>query len=93
MSRAVSQLEDGEELSEEDVTEIAKKVRSTFGGEKKAQTSVTESGSKKAPGNPGEVSLDQFCSMSIAAKSKLYSEQPELYNELFSQAKAAKKLL
>lgn len=92
MSKKLESLEEGEELSEEGLAEIVAKV--TKKGP--ANTSTKEDGKgdgKKAPaGQADGVTLDQFLAMGMLAKSKLYSEKPEIYNALLAEAKQ-KKLL
>ncbi len=83
-------LGDDEELTQEDLAELAKEAR----GRQNPVTSTTSVPGNKSP-NPqasGEVTLDQFVQMSITDKSLLYTKNPDLYNRLFSEAKA-KKLL
>ena len=95
MSDAVSQLKEGEELSDEQLAEIlaeAKKGRSKGA----ANTTVGKGKSGKEeppPGNSKEVTLDQFCKMSITEKSNLYLKNPDKYAELRDEAKSKKRLV
>ena len=95
VSKAVNALGDEEELSEEQLLEIAGKV-------KKASKSGANTGLKSGdgkgkgpdpkPGESGEISLDDFCHMGIIEKSKLYDKNPEKYKALFSEAKLKKRI-
>lgn len=97
VTKATSELEDGEELSDEALEAIVAKVKKT-GGKGSANTSV---GGKKGkdgkeapkPGESNEVSLDEFCRMSITEKSKLWEKHPDTYQQLMTQARAKKRLV
>lgn len=89
-------LEEGEELSEDDLAAIVKEAKGRSG--KKATTTVGSGkpGSKEpapATGDEGEITLDQFCSMSITEKSKLYEKNPDTYESLAKAAKAQRRLI
>lgn len=93
VTKAVNGLEDGDELSDEALTEIVAKVR---GGKGKANTGLGKEGKGgKAPGGQqtGEVTLDKFCRMSMMEKSKLYNDNEALYLELMKEAKSKKRLV
>ncbi len=93
MSRELSNLGDGEELTDESHEQIIGKVKG-FGGGKAAaaSTSVTPKGSTPPPDGKGETSADQFSKMTTTEKGELYRKNPDLYNRVFQEAKA-KKLL
>lgn len=90
MQKKLDSLEEGAELSEEELTEVLTQVK----GKGKATTSTTGDGGKggkdKKPGSDDSVTLDQFVSMGMVAKSKLYNEKPELYNALMAEARSKK---
>lgn len=94
ISKATSQLDEGEELSDEALAEIVGKVKKAKGS---ANSSV--SGGKDGKGDPppgddkGDISLDQFCRMTITQKSDLYLKKPDLYKRLKDEAKSKKRLV
>jgi hypothetical protein len=98
VTEAAQDLEEGEELSDEDIALIATKVKKMTGGKTVAKTSVS---GKKASGNSEEspdpdesddVTLDQFCAMNITQKTKLHSEDPASYQRLFTEAVRKRRL-
>ncbi len=97
ITKAVGALEDGEELSDEDLAEIVAKCKAQ--GKTSANSSVKGKGKDgkgkedPAPGDDKEISLDQFLRMTITEKSNLYLKQPDVYKQLASEAKAKKKLV
>lgn len=93
ITKATSELEEDEELSEEALAEIVAKVKKA-GGKSGSTTSVAGGGkTPPKPGSSGQISLDQFVRMSITEKSKLYTDKPDLYNALMAEAKAKKRLV
>ncbi len=95
VAKAVDGLEEGAELSEEQLAEIATKVKKA--GKGKASTSTKggngkEGGEPPPPGASGEVSLDAFVAMTITEKSQLYEKQPEVYKKLFEEARSKKRI-
>lgn len=91
--KATSELEEGEELDDEVLKQIV--VKSRKHGKMAANTSVDEEKGKKPPppGGGKEISLDQFCLMSMMEKDKLFREQPEVCQALMKEARAKKKLV
>lgn len=87
MSKKLNSLEEGAEMTEEDLTEILGGLKTRSGGKSPANTST---GGQQKP-NPeqkgGEVNLEQFVKMGMMDKSKLFQTKPELYNSLLMQAK------
>lgn len=92
VTKATSELGEGEELEDDKLAEIVGKVK-LAGKKPAASTSVTGDDGKKKPGSDGQISLEKFCSMSITEKSALYVKDQGLYTELFQQAKAKRKLV
>lgn len=86
IEKELGSLKEGEQLSQEAIEEIAKKVRVKSAP---SATSVTDGeGGPKIPSNKdGEVTIDEFKDMSMGQKSALYSKDPALYNRLMNQAK------
>ena len=94
VAKGVGELEEGEELSEDAMTAIVTKV--TKAGKGKANTSVGTGdgkGKKPAGDKDGEVTLAKFITMSITEKSKLYTDNVDLYTSLITEAKRQKKLV
>lgn len=97
VNKATGSLEEGEELTDEALKEIVQKVKKAAKGGG-ANTTVNGKDGKGGnnsppPGSSGEISLDKFCKMSIAEKSKLFSENQALYETLVKEAKLKKKLV
>ncbi len=97
VAKAVGELEEGEELSDEAMTAIVTKV-GQGAGKGSANTSVGTGGKggKGAPDpkqTPGEVTLAKFIRMTITEKSALYEKNRDLYVSLLAEAKAQKKLV
>jgi hypothetical protein len=85
----LSELEEGEELSDEDLAEIAKEVKG-MGGNAPSSTGVNsggQGGGGKAPSKGDEMTVEQFGQMSLTEKSALYQKNPKEYERLFSAAK------
>lgn len=90
MSKALDSLADGEEMTEEQLQEIIAKVK-PIGSKGNGNTSVDDKNAgKKDPAGQTGTTLEQFMAMSITQKSKLYSEKPDVYNALMSEAKTKK---
>ncbi len=88
MMKRLDSLEEGEELSEEDFTEILVKVKK---GNGQGNTSVGGGDQKnKDPKGSGAVTVEQFTRMGMIEKSRLYNEKPEVYNSLMKQAREKK---
>lgn len=93
ITKRTSEMEEGEELSDEDLAAIVTKVKKAGG--KPASTTVggKGAGGSPKPGDKGEVSFEQFCAMGILAKSKFYEANPTKYTEFATLAKAKRKLI
>lgn len=100
-------LGDGEALSDEVIAQVAQKAKGAqapqdtntsvhFNG-KKGDGDVNNNNQQKPPqGNTGsqdKVTLEQFVTMSMMEKSKLYQEDQAHYNALLAQAKEKKILV
>ena len=82
-------LEEGAEIPEERILEIAKEAKQMFagGGQGGGGTGVG-AGKKPAPGeNADSISAAQFAKMNPGEKSALYTKNPNLYSKLFNEAK------
>lgn len=97
ISKATSELEEGDELDDEALKAIVLKVKKQ--GKGPANSTVTGGqdgkggGSAPAPGGSGQMTLEKFCSLSIAEKSILFQKNPDEYANFMSQARAKKKLV
>ncbi len=87
-------LEEGEELGEEQLTEIIAKVKATGnGGEPKKKASGIGSGGNPPPDGKGDApTLESFVKMNTGEKSALYMKNPTLYNSLFAEANTKRML-
>lgn len=97
VQEASSQLKDDEELSDEALKLIVADVRKRGSG-KSASTSVGGGGKGKDENpNPedkgGAVKLDDFVRMNFSEKTKLYGQNPDLYNQLVAEAKRTNRLI
>jgi hypothetical protein len=94
LQKKFAAMEDDAELTDEDLAEIVEKAKGFGGGEGSGipnKTSVNPQNSGKAPtGGKGQVTLEQFVSMSMADKSELYGRNPALYDQLMTQANSKK---
>lgn len=90
MEKAVEKLDEGQELSDDQLAELVKKAKAQGGVS--SDSSVDDTGGDgKPPKNPdssGDMTLEQFCALNIIEKSSLYRTKPDVYNRLVSQAKA-----
>lgn len=96
VTKAASSLDEGEELSDEDLAGIVLKVKKA--GKGAANSSVgtgngNAGGAAPKPGQSGQITLERFCGMTILEKSKLYETNQSLYTELMQQARSKKKLV
>ena len=91
VGKRLNEMEEGEELSEEDLDAIAQRARGMGGAS--PNTSIDGEGTSPEPGAQSqEVSLEEFVTMSVMAKSQLYQKNPQLYDQLKKQEAAARKL-
>lgn len=89
VSKKLNTLGEGEEITEEDLDEIAKQAR---GVGATPTTSVDGKGQNPDPTQPtGGISLEEFQAMGIMERSKLYGRDPKLYDRLKAQEEAARK--
>ena len=93
LSKRFDSLEEGEELTEEDLQEIVQKSQSISGGKQNPASTGVGSGSKVPAGaSKGSVTPEMFAAMSLTEKSKIYTDDSALYSRLLTEAKA-KRLL
>lgn len=91
MSKKFDSLEEGQEMTEEDLEAILGQLKSR--SQKAPANTSAGTGTKpdNASGKDG-VTLEQFVKMGMMEKSKLYQTKPDLYASLLSEARN-KKLL
>jgi hypothetical protein len=88
MDKAVNSLEEGQELSEENLLEVIQKAKGFNATMDNTNTSVDGADGENDPeGQQGVVTLEQFSNMSVVEKSELYRKNPAVYNQLMSQAR------
>jgi len=95
IAKAAGSLGEDEELDEEAIAGLVKKVKSS-GDPSGTSTSITpsgEGGDTPPPDKSGDVNLDKFCNMSMVQKSKLFESNRALYDKLMSEAKQARRLV
>lgn len=85
MGKALEALEEGQEMTEDELTEIISGIKSKSG--KGVASSSTKDGQKPPPAKDGEVTQEEFNRYSITQKSKLYQTNPALYDKLVKNAK------
>jgi hypothetical protein len=86
MDKAVNSLEEGQELSEEQLLEVIQRSKGFNQTMDNANSSVDGQAGQAPEGNQG-TTLEQFLKMNVVQKSELYRNKPEIYNSLFAQAK------
>jgi hypothetical protein len=79
-------LEEGQELTDEDMAEIVSKVKLTSKA-MGSSTSVTSSVQAADSNTQKALSVESFAKMSIAEKSLLFSKDPNTYNTLMAAAR------
>jgi hypothetical protein len=88
MGKALEALEEGQEMSEEQLAEIISGVKvQSVSSKGPANSTTTKDDQKKPADGSKKISQEEFNKMGIMARSKLFQENKELYNELMSNAK------
>lgn len=89
LKEKIDALEEGEELSEEEIEAVAAQVMSYTGSKKKTSTGVDDSkGGKKDPEEDAEeVTQEQFNKMGLMQRNKLFTENKDLYVKLLAGSK------
>ena len=89
INEALSELEEGAELTEEQLDEIVTDVRAR--SPKPANTSVegtaNQSATPQTAQGSDEISVEQFAKMGLGEKSSLFQKNQDLYNRLSAAAK------
>lgn len=88
MGKAVNGLEEGQELSEEDLLQVIQKSKGFNATMDDSNTSVDGNNGNNDPNQQsGEITLSSFTNMSVVEKSELYRKNPAVYNSLMKQAR------
>ncbi len=88
LNSAGEKLKEGEELSAEQVAEIAQEAKSRGVGAN-GPTSVDPANPPPPIGGDGQVTVEQFSAMTINEKSALFAKNKPLYDQLLAQARQA----
>lgn len=83
----LNELEEGEELTDEDLEEIAQEVKGMGGSTNKPNSTGLGGKKNPPPGSGDSMTVEQFAKMSLTEKSQLYTKNPKEYDRLFSAAK------
>lgn len=86
LASKMEQLEEGEELSDEDLEEVVKDVRTVSAKKGSGSSGVNASG-KKADEGAGDITVEKFAKMNLGERSEIYTKNPGQYNSLFQAAK------
>jgi hypothetical protein len=88
MNREADMLEEGQEMTEEQLAGIIQKVKGEGFNASDANSSVSDNGAgNPEANNSGAVTLETFARMSMVERSELYRKNPNLYNSLYNQAR------
>jgi type I site-specific restriction-modification system R (restriction) subunit len=91
LSEKLQAMEDGEELSEDDMAEITAEVKKAGGVKAQGSTGVSANGNAPAPqSGKGSVTVEQFKRMSTTEKSSLYAKDSAMYQRLADEARLVK---
>ena len=85
-------LEEGEELSEEALSEVIAKVKGTQGGSGTNSTGLNSNAAPAPKAGAGDITVQKFVAMNLGEKSALYAKDQATYTRLFAEAQE-KKLL
>lgn len=87
LGQKLESLEEGEELSDEQVEELAAEAKKVSG--KPANNSTGLGGGKKPPADNGKgaLTVEQFVKLNTGEKSAIYAKNPSEYSRLFSEAR------
>ncbi len=94
VAKAVGELQEGDELTDEQMAEIVKRVKTkSAGAAANSSVGAGGGGNRNPAANDTTVTLEKFLRMNITEKSALYEKNLDLYKELMAQAKAQRKLI
>jgi len=91
LSEKLQNMEDGEELSDEDMKEITDEVKK-FGAAKAPSATGVGAGGKAPPpqGAGASMTVESFKKMSTTEKSALYAKDPATYQRLADESRSVK---
>lgn len=89
VSKRTNELQEGEELTDEDLKPILDEVNSKRKSTQ-SSTSVSPDQTKTNPTAGSEITLEQFSKMGMLDKSALFRKSPQLYESLMVQARTKK---
>lgn len=96
MQERMADLEEGDEISEDDLNDIVKQVKETVGGQSGTSTTNTSktsptgsTGGDKTPSNNtnGAMSAEQFSKMTLGEKTALFQKNRAAYDKLMAEAR------
>lgn len=94
LGKAVNSLDEGDEITDEDIASIVEKVKGASGSANAGNTSTSvkgDTGGKQDP-NPSvggdNIGVQDFADMSFTDKGKLFGKNPDLYKKLNAEAVA-----
>lgn len=92
VSKEVSALNEGEEVTEERIAELAVKAKAISTIRPSGTTVPTGGGRPPAPpsGGAGTMSPEAFAELGLSAKSALFGKNPDLYHSLMEQCRIKK---
>ncbi len=91
LAEAAQELKDGEEMSAEKITELAKEAKAKA-VKPSANTTVTDPTKPSPASGTTPLTVEQFASLGFNEKCRLFEKDPVQYESLFKQA-SAKRLL
>lgn len=89
IQQATDSLDEGEELDEESLAEIMQEVRNRSGAPAPLSRTSVNAPRHPGQGGGGGVTQEQFNKMGIAERTKIFRNNPELYERLSAQSKNA----
>jgi hypothetical protein len=90
VGKKLGSLEENEEMTDEEIQEIAQKVLGNSGNGRMKNSTITHENGKPTSSGSETVTLDQFMKMSVLAKSELYRTNENLYTKLMKEARESK---
>lgn len=80
-------LEEGEEITEERIIEIAAEAKKLAPAAAQSSTGLNNGNKPPPAGSANDISVAQFVKMNSGERSQIYVKNPNLYNKLFEEAK------
>lgn len=87
LGKKLESLQEDEEVSEDDLTEIVSKAKKTVGGKKESTgLDPLKNGGKPKPSDGNALTVQQFAKMNTVEKSALFIKDRGAYDRLFGEA-------